>query len=87
MVLRVLALAAFVSVVGVGCGGGELPEGAESGAPVQEETSASAARTCEYYQGKACNPDREIGCTFANGTPGYCFCQAIPHNNWVCLAD
>ncbi|NTX12218.1 hypothetical protein HUA76_15580 [Myxococcus sp. CA056] len=84
MNLRVLALAALVSIVG--CGGAEVPEGTETGALPEQEVSAQAA-TCESLQGKVCSPDREIGCTFANGTPGYCLCQAIPHNRWVCLTD
>ncbi|QSQ19828.1 hypothetical protein JY651_31665 [Pyxidicoccus parkwayensis] len=82
MSLRVLALAAFVSIVGVGCGGGEATE--ESGAPTEQQTSSLAA-TCESLQGKVCTPDREIGCTYTNGTPGECFCQAIPFNKWVCM--
>ncbi|NVJ27501.1 MULTISPECIES: hypothetical protein [Myxococcus] len=84
MVLRVLALAAFVSIVG--CGGAEVAEGTETGALPEQDVSAQAA-TCESLQGRGCNPDREIGCTFANGTPGYCFCQAIPHNKWVCMSN
>ncbi|MCP3061079.1 hypothetical protein LXT21_20055 [Myxococcus sp. K38C18041901] len=84
MILRVLALAAFVSIVG--CGGAEVPEGTETGALPEQEVSAQAA-TCESLQNRACNPDREIGCTFANGTLGYCFCQAIPHNKWVCMPN
>lgn len=84
MALRVLALAAFVSIIG--CGGAEVPEGTEPGALPQQEVSTQAA-TCESLQGKVCSPDREIGCTFANGTAGYCFCQAIPHNRWVCLSN
>ncbi|MCP3162279.1 hypothetical protein [Myxococcus qinghaiensis] len=84
MVLRVMALAALVSIIG--CGGAEVAEGTETGALPEQEVSAQAA-TCESLQGRFCSPETEIGCTFANGTPGYCICQAIPHNNWVCLRD
>jgi hypothetical protein len=84
MVRRVLAFAAFVSIMG--CGGAEVAEGTETGALPEQEVSAQAA-TCESLQGRVCSPDREIGCTWANGAPGYCFCQAIPHNKWVCLTD
>lgn len=84
MTLRLLALAALVSVIG--CGGAEVAEGTETGALPEQEVSAQAA-TCESLKGRFCSPETEIGCTFANGTPGYCICQAIPHNNWVCLTD
>ena len=84
MVLRVLAFAAFISIMG--CGGAEVAEGPETDALPEQEVSAQAV-TCESRQGKVCPPDAEIGCTWANGTPGYCLCQAIPHNRWVCLTN
>ncbi|AKF85455.1 hypothetical protein SAMN05443572_111219 [Myxococcus fulvus] len=84
MVRRVLAFAAFVSIIG--CGGAEVAEGTETGALPEQEVSAQAV-SCEARQGKVCSPETEISCTWANGTWGYCMCQAIPHNRWVCLTD
>ncbi|WP_164007497.1 hypothetical protein [Pyxidicoccus trucidator] len=84
MFLRVLALASVVSVFGVGCGGGEVPEGAEGVSQPEQSSSSELVSTCESLQGKTCSPEREIGCTWTSGAPGECYCQNIPFNKWVC---
>ncbi|MFP2904379.1 hypothetical protein ACLESD_04855 [Pyxidicoccus sp. 3LFB2] len=83
MLLRGLAMFAVVSVFGMGCGGAEVTEGTEQ----LGEDSAELAYSCEVLQTRRCTPDAVMGCNFADGTPGDCFCQAIPHNKWVCLRD
>ncbi|QRO00842.1 hypothetical protein JRI60_18305 [Archangium violaceum] len=83
MFLRGLAMVAVVSVFGMGCGGTEVTEeGSELG-----QDSAALIQSCEYLQGRVCRPDAELGCQWANGTFGECFCQNIPSNKWVCLTE
>ncbi|CAM3327731.1 hypothetical protein G4177_24760 [Corallococcus sp. ZKHCc1 1396] len=86
MSLRGIAMFAVVSVFGMGCGGAEVTDGAESG--VQPgQVSAELANSCETLQTRRCSPGAETGCQWANGTYGECFCQEIPANKWVCLSN
>ncbi|RKH33577.1 hypothetical protein D7Y13_11660 [Corallococcus praedator] len=86
MFLRGLAMFAVVSVFGMGCGGAEVTEGAESGESLGQD-SAELINSCETLQTRRCSPGAETGCQFANGTFGECFCQEIPFNKWVCLSN
>ncbi|NMO20370.1 hypothetical protein HPC49_36820 [Pyxidicoccus fallax] len=86
MSLRGLAMFAVVSVFGMGCGGAEVTEGTETGEQLGQG-SAELIQSCEYLSGRHCRPETEIGCQWANGTIGYCFCQNIPFNDWVCMTE
>lgn len=84
MVLRGLAMFAVVSIFGMGCGGAEVTDGAESAVQPGQD-SAELISSCETLQTRRCSPGAETGCQWANGTYGECFCQEIPFNKWVCF--
>ncbi|NNB84992.1 hypothetical protein [Corallococcus exiguus] len=86
MLLRGLAMFAVVSIFGMGCGGAEVTDGAESDMQAGQ-VSVELANSCETLQTRRCNPGAETGCQWANGTFGECFCQEIPFNKWVCLSN
>ncbi|AFE07081.1 hypothetical protein COCOR_06709 [Corallococcus coralloides DSM 2259] len=86
MLLRGFVMAAVVSIFGMGCGGAEVTEGVEGDVQTGQD-SAALATSCETLQTRRCNPGAITGCQFANGAFAECFCQEIPHNKWVCLAD
>lgn len=83
MLLRGLAMFAVVSAFGMGCGGAEVPEEAEQ----LGQDSAALLQSCETLQTRRCTPDAEVGCQWADGAYGDCFCQNIPFNTWVCLRE
>ncbi|MBZ4330323.1 hypothetical protein NR800_21660 [Corallococcus interemptor] len=85
MLLRGFAMFAVVSIFGMGCGGAEVTDDAESGVQPGQD-SAALATSCETLQTRTCSPGAETGCQWANGTFGECFCQEIPFNKWVCLS-
>ncbi|XXF79660.1 hypothetical protein P2318_07850 [Myxococcaceae bacterium GXIMD 01537] len=82
MFRRVMAAVCIASALGLGCGGAEVSSGEEQ---ESAQDTAALATTCEALQGKTCSPDTDRGCLYSNGTPGECFCQAIPFNKWVCI--
>ncbi|MBN9682721.1 MULTISPECIES: hypothetical protein [unclassified Corallococcus] len=86
MLLRGFAMFAVVSIFGMGCGGAEVTDGAESGAQ-PGQVSAEALSSCETLQTRRCSPGAETGCQWADGAFGECFCQEIPANKWVCLRN
>ncbi|NPD24437.1 hypothetical protein D7Y27_19975 [Corallococcus sp. AB004] len=86
MLLRGFAMFAVVSIFGMGCGGAEVTDGAESDMQAGQ-VSAELATSCETLQTRRCNPGSETSCQWANGTFGECFCQEIPFNKWVCLGN
>ncbi|GMT98648.1 hypothetical protein KH5H1_27670 [Corallococcus caeni] len=86
MLLRGFAMFAVVSIFGMGCGGAEVTDGAESGVQPGQD-SAELLSSCETLQTRRCTPGAETGCQWANGTFGECFCQEIPANTWVCLSN
>ncbi|MFP2903983.1 hypothetical protein ACLESD_02685 [Pyxidicoccus sp. 3LFB2] len=76
-----------VSIFGVGCGGGEVPEGAADVSEQPGQVSAELVKPCSDVIGKVCRPESVIGCVMPDGAFAECFCQQVPSNKWVCLAD
>ena len=86
MLLRGLAMAAVVSVFGMGCGGTEVTEGTESGESLGQD-SAALADSCETLQTRPCVYDTSNFCQWSNGAPGECYCQDVPFNKWFCWVN
>ncbi|WNG48397.1 hypothetical protein F0U60_32940 [Archangium minus] len=86
MFLRGLAMAAVVSVFGMGCGGVEVTEGAESGEQLGQDTS-ELSDSCEVLQTRNCVYDTSRGCQWNSGALGECYCQDVPFNKWFCWVN
>jgi hypothetical protein len=87
MVLRVLALVSVVSIFGVGCGGGEVPEGSADVSEQPGQVSAELIKSCGEVIGKVCTPESVIGCVMPDGAIAECLCQQKPANKWVCWVE
>ena len=82
MFLRGFAIAAVISVFGMGCGGTEQMEGVESGEQLGQDSS-ELNETCEVLQTRTCIWDSSRSCYWSNGALGECYCQGSP-NPWFC---
>ncbi|MBU8895120.1 hypothetical protein DRW03_02525 [Corallococcus sp. H22C18031201] len=80
MLRRILVSTLLAAGVSLGCGGTE-PQADEA---VTGQQKAGLVDACSRLQGRGCGPFSELPCVFSDGTPGTCYCQDIPFNQWQC---